>query len=132
MANHRVPLHTVIIALLFTPSCFQHGLLTRRIHTQTLSFSAQFNPLWCRSLTHRLVPAQTVVCRLVEMQNESSRAAQTATDRSVKMVIKGFMLLRSESGGRPADLRFGNCLFNGLSKLSVICKRSFANNSLKL
>lgn len=48
------------------------------------------------------------------------------------MVIKGFMLLRSESGGRPADLGFGNCLFNGLSKLSVICKRSFANNSLKL
>lgn len=27
------------------------------------------------------------------------------TDRCVKMVIKGFMLLRSESGGRPADLR---------------------------
>lgn len=129
MANHRFPLHTVIIALPFTPSCVQHGLLTRRIHTPTLSFSAQFNPLWCRSLTPRLGPAQTVMCRLFEPQNV---CCISNSDGSVKMVIKAFTLLRSESGGRPADFRFGNCLFNGLNKLSVICSRSFANNSLKL
>lgn len=50
--NGAFPLHTVIMALLFTPSCYQRGWKhhwNRCIHTQTHCCFPQVNPLWCIS-----------------------------------------------------------------------------------